>query len=315
MKTTPIWRHHHAVRGLRTGPGLAALLLAVAVGCGSVEEAPEPEEAAPQDQEISSTNSETPNGLAFNGLAFNGLAFNGLATNGLSSSEFSAWFQQNPTLADMVMRYVVTCAVPFGETRTYTDTTGRTYGWSGSLGLALDWASGQPATLKEQQIVSACLAAHVNKYGRSVTISVQGTNARGQPIPTLEGELKQFSQREGCFFGNLFTNGGVFVGNDGRLLGPNESSVRACALSQGYADGNACAPMVFVGSCSGICTLDPTRTYFTQCTYNGITYVPLTTRIRPQEVYRCGDGVCQLTESCGLGLSTTRCMQDCGTCQ
>jgi hypothetical protein len=314
METTLVWQHHHAVRGLRAGPALAALLLAVAVGCGPVEGGPSPEEPAPQAQEINSTNSETPNGLAFNGLAFNGLATNGLATNGLSSSEFSSWFQQNDTLADMVMRYVVTCAVPFGETRTYTNTQGNTYVWPGSLGLAPDWARGQPATLKEQQLVSACLAAHVNKYGRSVTISLQGTNAHGQPLPTTEGELKQFSQREGCFFGNLFTQEGVFVGNDGRLLGPSQSSVRACALTQGYAHGNACSPMVFVGSCAESCTPDPTRTYFTQCTHNGITYVPLTTRIRPQEVYRCGDGICQVTESCGLGLSTTRCMQDCGTC-
>jgi hypothetical protein len=314
MENTPHWQPHDAVRGPQAGPGLAALLLTIAVGCGPVEGAPELPEPATQAQEISSTNSETPNGLAFNGLAFNGLAFNGLAFNGLSSSEFSSWFQQNATLAEMVMRYIVTCAVPAGETRTYTNSQGMTYVWQGSLGLAPDWASGKPATVTEQQIVSACLAAHVNKYGRSVTISLQGANAHGQPIPTTQAELQQFSQREGCFFGNLFTNEGVFVGNDGRLLGPNESSVRACALSQGYAKGNACAPMVFVGSCAESCTPDPTRTYFTQCTRNGITYVPLTTRIRPQDVYRCGDGVCQLTESCGLGLSTTRCMQDCGLC-
>jgi hypothetical protein len=186
--------------------------------------------------------------------------------------------------------------------------------WQGSLGLAPDWASGQPATVTEQQLVSACLAAHVNKYGRSVAISLQGANAHGQLIPTPQEELQQFSQREGCFFGNLFTNEGVFVGNDGRLLEPSESSVRACALSQGYAKGKACAPMVYVGSCAASCTQDPTHTYFTKCTHNGITYVPLTTRIRPQELYRCGDGTCQLTESCGIGLSTSRCMMDCGIC-
>jgi hypothetical protein len=315
MENTPVWQHPHAVRGLRAGSGLAALLLAVAVGCGPVEGAPELEELATQAQELSTINSETLNGLAFNGLAFNGLATNGLATNGLSRSEFSSWFQQDDTLADMVMRYVVTCALPFGETRTYTDAQGKTHVWPGSLGLAPDWAHGQPATVKEQQLVSACLAAHVNKYGRRVTISLLGTDAHGQPIPTTVGELMQFSQREGCFFGNLFTNEGVFVGNAGRLLGPSQSSVRACALTQGYENGNACAPMVFVGSCARNCTLDPTRTYFTHCTHNGITYEPLTTRIRPQDVYRCGDGTCQLTESCGFGLSTARCMLDCGTCR
>jgi hypothetical protein len=208
------------------------------------------------------------------------------------------------------MRYIVACAVRGGETRTYTDGKGRTYVWEGSLGLTPDWASGQPASVTEQQLVSACLAAHVNKFGRTVAISVQGSNAHGEPIATTAAELQEFSQREGCFFGNLFTNEGIFVGNDDRPLGSHESSVRACALGK----PGACAPIVQTGSCAESCTRDATNTYYTQCTRNGISYAPLTTRIHPRDIYRCGDLMCQFTESCGLGLFTVQCTLDCGIC-
>ncbi|HYO54883.1 hypothetical protein [Archangium sp.] len=289
----------------RTRRGTAVLLLLATMACGPVDEAPERQEPASQAQEVKSTNGGTLNGLAFNGLAFNGLAF-----NGLNSGEFSSWFNQDESLAEVVMRYIVTCAVPDGETRTFTDGMGRTYVWEGALGLAPDWASGQPANGTEQQLVSACLAAHVNKYGRSVAISVQGRDAHGQPIPTSQAELQEFSQREGCFFGNLFTPEGLFVGNDDTPLGEHESSIRACALGR---EGD-CAPIAQVGSCAASCTPDPTNTYYTQCTRNGITYAPITTRIHPQDIYVCGDSTCQFTESCGIDLDTMQCTLDCGLC-
>ncbi|MFL5355658.1 hypothetical protein [Archangium sp.] len=301
--------------GFGAGPCIAALLMAATLACGPVDGSEGQQEPATQTRGLESTNGETPNGLAFNGLAFNGLAFNGLAFNGLAfnglnSAGFSAWFEQNDSLAETVMRYLVTCAVPGGETRTFTDSKGRTYVWQGSLGLAPDWASGQPATVTEQQLVSACLAAHVNKFGRHVEFSLQGRNGRGQLIPTPQTELQEFSQREGCFFGNLFTNEGIFVGNDDSPLASNESSVRACALGK----KDECSPMVQVGSCASSCTRDSTGTSYAQCTRNGITYAALTTRIHPKDIYVCGDLKCQFTESCGIGLFTTQCTLDCGIC-
>ena len=291
--------------------GTSVLLLLATMACNPVDEASErQDEPTRQRQELESTNGETINGLAFNGLAFNGLAFNGLAFNGLSSPEFSSWFEQNDTLAETVMRYIVACAVRGGETRTYTDGKGRTYVWAGSLGLTPDWASGQPASETEQQLISACLAAHVNKFGRTVAISVQGRNAHGEPIATTSAERQEFSQREGCFFGNLFTNEGIFAGYDDRPLGSHESSVRVCALGK----PGACAPIVQTGSCAESCTRDTTNTYYTQCTRNGISYVPITTRLHPRDIYRCGDLKCQFTESCGLGLATVQCTLDCGIC-
>ncbi|WP_375772196.1 hypothetical protein NR798_15345 [Archangium gephyra] len=287
------------------------MLLVLAVGCGPVEEPSNPPEESGRTavQALEDGNGLAFNGLAFNGLAFNGLAFNGLAFNGLSSASFSTWFQQHPAESNLFMKYLVHCAVPAGQTRTYSAGTA-TYVWSGGLGLAPGWSHGSPATLEEQQVVSACLGALVNKYGRTVQISVLGTTAQGRPIPATASELGSFTIREGCFFGNLFNGEGLFVGNDQGVLPPAQSSLRACALS----GGNACPPLVHVGSCHGRCRFDLTGTYFAQCTFNGVTYHSLTTRLRPEEIYTCGDGICQPSESCGTGNRPDSCNRDCGSC-
>jgi len=139
---------------------------------------------------------------------------------------------------------------------------------------------------------------------------VLGASAQGQPIPYTSTELADYSLREGCFFGNLFNGEGLFVGNDQALLGPSQSSLRACALE----GSNQCAPLVHIGSCQASCQLDPTGTYYTQCTRNGKTYRPMTTRLRVQEVVTCGDGICEPSEVCGSGTTADDCALDCGPC-
>jgi hypothetical protein len=290
---------------------LGVMLLVLAAGCGPVDEPANPsaEPVRTEVQQLQEDNGLAFNGLAFNGLAFNGLAFNGLAFNGLSSGNFSSWFQAHPAESHQFMKYLVHCAVPAGQTRTYSNGAS-THVWSGGLGLAPAWSNGSPATLAEQQAVSACLGALVNKYGRTVQISVLGSTAHGQPIPTTASELASFTIREGCFFGNLFNGEGLFVGNDQGLLPPAQSSLRACALS----GSNACAPLTHVGTCHGRCRHDSTGSYFAQCTFKGVTYHALTTRLRPEDIYTCGDGICQPSESCGTGNRPDSCRRDCGSC-
>jgi hypothetical protein len=277
---------------------------------------------------------ETDNGLSVNGLSFNGLSFNGLA-----SREFSAWFERDSALASSVMRYLVHCAVPAGQSRTYTEAgTGRTYTWAGGLGLAPGWASGASATVVEQQVVSACLAAHANKYEQRVPISVLGRRANGVALETSEEELKQFKWRESCFFGNLFTGEGVHVGRDKSRLKPRESSSRACSVvasrgdkedeeaseeEESSTDDSAedlelnrrrCAPLVYIGRCERYCEMDPSKTFYASCTWNGVTYPPITTRLDKRNLYKCGDGICQPTESCGDKNDYLSCKDDCGRC-
>ena len=142
-----------------------------------------------------------------------------------------------------------------------------------------------------------------------------GKGAPGAPIAYTSAELKKFSRREACFFGNLFAGEGVYAGTDQGLLSARFSTARACGFTaQAEATRDTCDPIDYVGSCRTWCLLDPTDTYYTQCTYNGKTYRPLTTRLRKEDIYVCGDGVCQFTESCGDSLQYWDC-RDCGPCQ
>ncbi|WPB81682.1 hypothetical protein KYC5002_21510 [Archangium violaceum] len=299
----------------------AIFLLCTPSACGPVAEPEEQQELAAMQQTLYELNGLSPNGLAFNGLAFNGLAFNGLAFNGLafnglSTAEFSSWFESDPAMGNMVMRYIVQCAAPAGQTRSYTAPTGSTYSWQGNLGLAPDWASGAPATLEEQQLISACLAAHTNKFGVRVPISVLGRNALNEAIPYTKEELEDFPEREACFFGNLFNGEGLYTGNDGRMLHHENSSARACARSDEKEDTRQpCLPIVRVRiKCDKVCEKDEAKEFYASCTYNGVTYRPITTRMRKNELFKCGDGVCQYTESCGTGHTPGDCGKDCGPC-
>jgi hypothetical protein len=255
------------------------------------------------------------NGLGVNGLGVNGLGVNGLGVNGLAAEGFQSWFEADPALRERVMKYVVACAVLEGQSRTYTSAvTGQSYTWAGMFGLAPGWSAGFPATVTEQQVITACLAAHTNKYGLNIPISVLGRDAIGGTISYTPGELATYSEREACFFGNAFNNEGIFAANDRTFLRPAESTPRACGLSSRISS-TECPPIAHVGSCKDYCTLDPTKTFYVSCTYNGVTYRPITTRLLPQDIYRCGDGVCQFTESCGTGDTYDNCALDCGACK
>jgi len=256
------------------------------------------------------------NGLSYNGLSYNGLSYNGLSYNGLSSAAFEAWFTQDPNMADQVMLYLVRCALPAAQTLTYTEpSSSQSYTWTGGLGLAPGWASGAALTVAEQQIITACLAAHTNKYQQHVPISVLGHDAEGNTIPWTQEELAEYSEREACFFGNLFTDEGVYAGSDRSSHNITESTSRACSITPNASNPSNCPPLIYGGPCMSFCTRDASRTHYTSCTLNGVTYVPLTTRLRPQDIFTCGDGVCQISESCGTGHQYNNCRADCGPCQ
>ncbi|NTX02672.1 hypothetical protein [Myxococcus sp. CA040A] len=310
-----------------TAWGLPALL-SVTIGCGPAGMGDgEPNESTGTHEEgLVSTNGLSTNGLSTNGLSTNGLSTNGLSTNGLSTNGlstngvFNTWFSANPAQAEMLMKYVARCALSPTQTLSYTH-GGTTYSWPGSLGLAPSWTGSvagsqpQPASVTEQQVVSACLAAHANKFGVHVNISVLGKGASNVAIPSTPEELQLFSKPEACFFGNLFANEGLFAANDTSYLSYDESTVRTCGLSSWSGDA-ACAPAIaHVGNCLDHCQADPLRGgFYKSCTYNGKPYRPISTRIRPQDIYRCGDGVCQISEQCGTGTAANNCASDCGAC-
>ncbi|MFY0563228.1 hypothetical protein ACN28E_05245 [Archangium lansingense] len=309
------------VAGRVAGRSMVAWVLTsvLVTGCG-VEELPYEEQQGPelrtQEQAAVENNGLSLNGLSLNGLSLNGLSLNGLSLNGLSTRDFATWFNSNPAGNDQLMRYLVLCAVPANESRTFKNpSTGVAYTWQGGMGLAPNWAGGAPATEAEQQTISACLAAHANNYGLHVPISLLGRDANESTIPFSSEELKTFSRREACFFGNVFTNEGLFAGNDRNALALDESTSRPCGLvGFGLLSNPACTQVQRVGQCENYCQLEPNGGFYTQCTFNGKTYKALTTRIRTQDVNHCGDGVCQQGERCGFGITADSCLLDCGSC-
>ena len=267
-----------------------------------------------------STNGLSTNGLSTNGLSTNGLSTNGLSTNGLSTSGFITWFTtQSGGIAytNMVMTYVVRCALNSGESLSYT-TGGITYTWTGNLGLAPTWASGQPIPVVEQRLVSACLAAHANKFGVEVAISVRGFFKDGvTQIPVGTDEVETYTVKEGCFFGNLFSGAGIFSAyeNSTLSLGAN-SSYRACAFSNGGV--GLCPNLPSTGKlCSSIChqlSGSSNTGIWNTCTWNGVAYPAITTRILPSSVNTCGSGSCHATETCYDNNTGYGCQTDCGKC-
>src|SRR6218665_30143 len=290
--------------------GWTMLALLFASGCGPAEGSFEEQETlASTAQGVEHGNGLNLNGLNLNGLNLNGLNLNGLDLDSFATADFSNWFQGNRTLRAEVMKYVVACAVPAGESRTFTDTsTGTSYRWDGLLGLAPGWSGGEGATTEEQQVVSACMAAHANKFGIHVTISLRGLDGAGNVLPISIQESTNYSVREACFFGNLFDGEtGVFGGNDGLTLASNQSSPRVCGLP-GVPTPSQCLPMVFVGNCSTYCTPDATNSFYTSCFYRNNPYRPLVTRMKSTDIYTCGNGVCDPAEVSGM---PSHCAADC----
>jgi hypothetical protein len=309
---------------LDTENGLVAIGLSDA--CLSVElaTAPSPSDATPTDPTLLDPSlglggplQIDPNACGmWNGMAPNLLGLQGLHPNSLVDDHFKKWFAADPKTANALMKYLVKCSLPVGVGMDF-DYGGITYTWPGVLGLAPHWAAGQSIPEDEQQLVSACMGLHANRYGAHVPISVLGQYGDGTPIPISDEELSSFPVTEGCFFGNLFRKDGVFSGSDRPLeLTDDQSSLRACALPDrtGAGDSSMCSPIKYAGNCRDLCQPDPTNLYYLTCTVNGHSYRALSTRIQPSVEYTCGDGICQVTESCGTGSTWNDCGLDCGPC-
>jgi hypothetical protein len=258
------------------------------------------------------------NGMSQNGMSQNGMSQNGMSQNGFATAAFQSWFNANPALSDTVMQYVAKCAAPAGTSYTWKNpTTGVTYSWSGLLGLAPGFAAGSAPTIAEQQVMTACLAAHVNKYGRSVLIAIEGKTAAGVKITVGANELTTYAKTEAGFFGNVFTGEGVFICRDHSdyVSQSAKSSLRACAFNKQTVGPSAvCPPLYYVGDCASMCQKNASGPYYDSCTFNGKTYQPLNTRIQASDIYTCGDGVCQASEHCGTGTTPDSCKADCGVC-
>jgi hypothetical protein len=141
------------------------------------------------------------NGLSGNGLSGNGLSGNGLVLNALSSSGLTPTsYLMNSADGRSTISYLVRCALPAGTTLTKKDQNGASYSFTGQIGVAPQW-NGGTCDVNCQQLVSACLLAHVNTSGQHIAIWLDGDS------PAMGwGQSASFPFQEGSFFGNVFTN-------------------------------------------------------------------------------------------------------------
>jgi hypothetical protein len=175
---------------------LLPLLATVTFGCSEAEDNRQPPDT--------SSDALTMNGLAVvnglsvvNGLTSNGLSVvNGLSTtNGLSSTAGLMTTAQGRKTAE----YLVRCALPSGDSVTKQDQNGVSYTFDGQIGLAPGWKTGVCDTTC-QQAISACMLAHVNTSGVHIPLWLVSPSAA-----IGWGTNPQYPNREGTFFGNIFS--------------------------------------------------------------------------------------------------------------
>src|SRR5262245_8149685 len=191
--------------------GLSAIL----GGCGEI-----PDDATSEDFARHGASLALANGLAaVNGLAAsNGLASsNGLAlANGLASSNGLAASNGLMTTDNgrRTVAYLVRCALYAGDSLTKQDQNGKSYTFQGALGLCPAWKYGgiygTPAGWQCQELVSACMMAHLNTAGIHVPIWL---DANPQTTIIGWGMSALYPYQEGTFLGNILATGNMNHGN------------------------------------------------------------------------------------------------------
>jgi hypothetical protein len=296
------------LRGL-VARGLALLTAMVLVaGAGSVLGACASDDSADLDHDRAPVDSvrgsvSSSNRLALNRLALNRLALNRLALNRLALNQLSGMRWGLPSTTELlatesgreVLKYVVQCAIEFGDTMVGT-VNGVTYEFPGLLGLAPRWKH-RSLSQSEQRLVSACLLAHVNAFGVPVSISVRARNA----LYATAEERRDYPVYEGTFFGQLMegdmTHAYSCQGSEEEIASAHseDRALRACT------DGNESCGIISVGRCRDVCTTRTEDVGWSDCWADGRLYRSTIS------VYLFADNAYGLNRSCtgpGCNLQT-----------
>ena len=200
--------------------GWLLLFSLLGTGClGPVQEEPDAALAlTSQSSKLEGDNGLGSNGLGSNGLGSNGLGSNGLSLSALNSAPFVDWFNQDPDLADMVMQYIVECAVPKSD-KLWLDEP------RDERQVQVEWQFWPDARLGGRRSGHRVRAAahHRLPGGPHQQVRQEGVHLpSGTEVHQFaggrgDGGAQRLPQREACFFGNLFQGEGIFAGNDSSL--------------------------------------------------------------------------------------------------
>ena len=251
------------------------------------------------------TNALNANTLTTNALNANLLAANALTANPKASELLIAKPLNTETLKDpylnlqlhdpggrQLLEYIVRCALKPTEKVQLTDKiTGQTTEFQGNIGLYPSWSSTRCGR-ECQELISACLLAHVNAFGVKAEISLSGP---GRERTISERDI--FPIREAAFYGNLFGSANmgpslnanpVQVEKDGRVvnrqihLSPGSpvnpfTNLYACTSEiwsdpVNYLQLRVCATgkclAIFMGPCSQACAGDSNSANMSSGVYN-----------------------------------------------
>jgi hypothetical protein len=215
---------------------------------------------------VSNSNRLSMNRLALNRLALNRLALNRLALNGVISGGMGAGELLATEEGREILAYVVQCALAEDDVLTAT-VDEQTYEFPGLLGLAPAWEH-QPIGLDAQRLISACLLAHVNALGVSVSISVRAHGV----VTSTPDERRDYPVYEGTFFGQLFDGQTMWAyACQGSLGEAAREHSEDRALRRCTDDTTECA-ITAVGRCRDVCQKRSEDEGWTECWAQGVLY-------------------------------------------
>ncbi|WP_437525530.1 hypothetical protein WME79_38860 [Sorangium sp. So ce726] len=233
----------------------------------------ETEELNTSAEAIVGGNALSANALTINALSANALSANALSANALRPEAASALKApgERGDLFRSLVKYTVSCALKESQSFrfSWTDRAGVTHKevYPGHLGLAPQWDR-RPLDDEGKRMVSACLAAHTNRYGVSVSISMR---SRQNPLHHEVGcgELDEYPHVEGAFWGNLFSETPYLRAcYNPANVDVARAAKRDCAAGHLDADGDleGCGMIEIVGRCKEYCgKLNRSGEYYKEC--------------------------------------------------
>jgi len=177
-----------------------------------------------------------------------------------------------------ILPYLVSCSLAPQHTFEFL-INNQSFNYTGGLGLASTFDR-LPMTIEQEEIISACLYAHVNKFGEHVFISVRNIPY----VPATLEEMLEHKVYEGAFFGNLF--GRDFIaytctGDDEEYALEHSSSrsLRVCTT-------NMTCYFQSVGKCCDACSAYTPNYGYSQCKgLDGRYYVPMNVYLKSNSVH------------------------------
>ncbi|MDC0712197.1 hypothetical protein POL68_27265 [Stigmatella sp. ncwal1] len=182
-----------------------------------------------------------PNSLLTRALVFNSMTTNRTAIQYLRTTSLTTLFappgipfiqsQLRDPNAQLVMSYLVGCALPAGQPLPWQDPiTGTLRNWTGEAGLCPEWATSSTPSNACLERVSACLLARNNPFGRRVDLSMRGENPSNPNTFSLELQTRP---------------SGYYPG-----VSSSVASLSACTSTQSGASRNCGWKVDYIGACA-----------------------------------------------------------------